>query len=183
MQLGLWETDTLFINCQEAIPARQLSEFLGHPQPPTPMQTNNTMAFGVVNQNVMKKIKSMDMKYHWLWCRISQEQCRYYWKDGKSNWGDYVTKHHPAIHHQVTRPSPLAIISVLVNEQNRLRYKAMTTLTKPPGSKGVLDISGWPNTASDYQRALAASRKLITESVTRGPVGRSLPCVVQVTGP
>jgi len=56
----------LYINCKEAIPARHTLEFLGHKQPPTPMQTDNTAALGVVNNNVMKKLKSMDMKYHWL---------------------------------------------------------------------------------------------------------------------
>ena len=65
---------SLFINCQEAVPARQFLEFWGHQQPSTPMQTKNTTALGVVNQNVMKKLKSMDMIYHWLQCRISQEQ-------------------------------------------------------------------------------------------------------------
>ncbi len=30
------------------------------------MQTDNTTALGVVNNKVMKKLKSMDMKYHWL---------------------------------------------------------------------------------------------------------------------
>ena len=64
----------LFINCQEAVPARHFLEFLGHKQPPTPMQTDNTTALGVVNQNVLKKLKLLDMKYHWHWCRISQEQ-------------------------------------------------------------------------------------------------------------
>ena len=34
----------LFINCCEAVPARHVLEFLGHPQPPTPMQTDNTTA-------------------------------------------------------------------------------------------------------------------------------------------
>ena len=48
----------LYINCREAVPARHVLEFLGHKQPPTPMQTNNTTALGVVNQNVMKKIES-----------------------------------------------------------------------------------------------------------------------------
>ncbi len=41
----------LYINCKEAIPARHTLEFLGHKQPPTPMQTDNTMALGVVNNN------------------------------------------------------------------------------------------------------------------------------------
>jgi hypothetical protein len=56
----------LFINCCEAVPVRHVLGFLGHPQPPTPMQTNNTTALGVVNQNVLKKLKLMDMKYNWL---------------------------------------------------------------------------------------------------------------------
>jgi hypothetical protein len=68
------EVGALFINCHEAVLARHVLEFLGHPQLPTPMQTDNTTALGKVNQNVMKKMKSMDMKYHWLLCRISQKQ-------------------------------------------------------------------------------------------------------------
>ena len=68
------------------------------PDTPTPMQTDNTTALGVVNNNIMKKLKSMDMKYHWLRCRINQRQFCHYWAAGKSNNGDYVTKR--------THPSP-----------------------------------------------------------------------------
>jgi hypothetical protein len=64
----------LFINCREAVPARHALEFLGHPQTPTPMQTDNKTTLGVVNQNVVRKLKLMDMKYYWLQCRISQKQ-------------------------------------------------------------------------------------------------------------
>jgi hypothetical protein len=60
------EIAALYINCKKDIPARHTLEYLGHKQPPTPMQTDNTIALGVVNNKVMKKIKSMDMKYHWL---------------------------------------------------------------------------------------------------------------------
>ena len=119
------------------------------------MQTNNTMALGVVNQNVMKKLKSMDMKYHWLQCRISQEQFRHYWKAGKTNLANYVTKHHPAIHHQATRGTFLTDFVKLVEIQNRQKGYATTTLTKTPGSKGVPEISGRPDTAGDYQKALS----------------------------
>jgi hypothetical protein len=34
----------LFINCHEMVPARHVLKFLGHPQPPTPMQMDNTIA-------------------------------------------------------------------------------------------------------------------------------------------
>jgi hypothetical protein len=82
------KVEALFINCHEAVPARHVLEFLGHSQPPTPMQMDNTTALGVVNQNVMKKMKLMDMKYHWLRCRISQKQFRHYWAAGMLNLGD-----------------------------------------------------------------------------------------------
>jgi hypothetical protein len=40
---------------------------MGHPQPQTPMQTNNLTAEGVINSNIQpKQTKAMDMRYHWL---------------------------------------------------------------------------------------------------------------------
>jgi hypothetical protein len=60
------EVGALYINCREAISACHTLKFMGHPQSPTPMQTDNTTALGVVNNNVIKKLKAMDMKYHWL---------------------------------------------------------------------------------------------------------------------
>ncbi len=60
------EIGTLYINCQEAMTARHKPEYFDHMQPPTPMQTNNTTALNVINNNEMKKRKAMDMKYHWL---------------------------------------------------------------------------------------------------------------------
>jgi hypothetical protein len=77
------------------------------------MQTDNTTALGVVDDNVIKKLKAMDVKYHWLCNRESFGQFRHYWAPGKENNGNYVTKHHAAIHHQATRPTFLANISVL----------------------------------------------------------------------
>jgi hypothetical protein len=112
------EVGALFINCCEAVPARHVLKFLGHPQLPTPMQTDNTTALEVVNQNVMKKMKSMDIKYHWLQCRISQKQFQHYWAAGKLNLGNYFTKHHLAIHHQATRSTFLTDILRLIELWN-----------------------------------------------------------------
>jgi hypothetical protein len=55
-----------YINCREAIPAHHTLKFMGHSQPPTPMQTENTTALCIINNNIIKKLKAMDMKYHWL---------------------------------------------------------------------------------------------------------------------
>jgi hypothetical protein len=115
------EIGALYINCKEAIPARHTPEYLGHKQPPTPMQTDNTTALGVGNNNIMKKIKSMDMKYHWLQCRINQHQFRHYWAAGKSNNGNYVTKHHPPIHHQSTGSTFLTPLTKLQKLQDRVQ--------------------------------------------------------------
>ena len=59
------ELGAMFIKCKESIPARQALEEMGHKQPPTPMQTDNTTAHGVVNNNISsKRLKSMDMRLH-----------------------------------------------------------------------------------------------------------------------
>jgi hypothetical protein len=85
------EVGALYINCRVAIPACQTLEFMGHPQHPTPMQMDNTTALGVINNNVIKKLKAMDMKYIWLHDRESLGQFQHYWAPGKENNGNYVT--------------------------------------------------------------------------------------------
>jgi hypothetical protein len=109
----------LYINCREAVPAHQTLEFMGHPQPLTSMQTDNTTALGVVNNNVLKKLKLMDMKYHWLRNRF-HGQFQHHWAPGKENNGSYVTKHHASIHHQATCPTFLTPFTVVQTLRNRL---------------------------------------------------------------
>jgi hypothetical protein len=73
---------------------------MGHPQPHTPIQTNNTAAKGVINNKIQpKQTKAMDMHFHWLRNQEAQGQFRIYWHPGKSNLADYLTKHHPPAHH------------------------------------------------------------------------------------
>jgi hypothetical protein len=87
---------------------------MGHPQPPTPIQTDNTTAHGIANNKIQPKAtKSMDMKFHWLRDRETQKQFRIYWRPGPTNKGDYWTKHHPAIVHQNFRPEILTPFHIL----------------------------------------------------------------------
>ena len=82
------ELGGLFINAREAIPARIVLEEMGHKQPPTPIQTDNSTASGVVNSNIQpRRMKAMDMKLHWLRDREAQEQFRIFWKPGKTGVG------------------------------------------------------------------------------------------------
>ena len=98
------ELGALFINCRKAIPARHALETMGHKQTLTPIQTDNTTALGVVTNNIVsKRLKSMDLKLHWICCRIAQKTFRHYWQPGPNNLGNYVTKHHAAIHNRAVR--------------------------------------------------------------------------------
>jgi hypothetical protein len=102
------ELGGLFINAKAAVSIRITLEELGHKQPPTPIQTDNSTACGVVNNEIQPKAtKAMDMRFYWLKDRERQKEFRIYWRQGKLNRGDYVTKHHPATHHQAIRPTIL----------------------------------------------------------------------------
>ncbi len=69
------ELGALYINAREAIPMQHLLEEMGHKQPPTPIQTDNSTALGVVTNNIQpRRTKAMDMRFHWLQCHDSQGQ-------------------------------------------------------------------------------------------------------------
>ena len=69
----------LFINAREAVHIRNILEEIGHPQPTTPIQTDNPTANGVVNNKAQpKRTKPLDMRFHWLRCRMTQKQFRFH---------------------------------------------------------------------------------------------------------
>jgi len=95
------ELGALYINAHEAVPCRTVLQEMGHPQPPTPIQTDNSTALGVVTNNILpRRTKAMDMHFRWLCDHDAQEQFRYYWRPGMANLGNYWTKHHCSAHHQ-----------------------------------------------------------------------------------
>jgi hypothetical protein len=52
----------LYINACEAIPMQHLLEEMGHKQPPTPIQTDNSTAHDVITNNIQpQRTKAMDM--------------------------------------------------------------------------------------------------------------------------
>lgn len=78
------EVGGLYINAQAAIPERTTLEVLGHPQPPTPLRTNNSTADGIINGTIkQKRSKALDMRFYWLKDRASQGQFRIYWKPAR----------------------------------------------------------------------------------------------------
>ena len=94
------ETAGVFINAQLAIPIRYILDRLNHPQPPTPIKTDNSTSYGFVHNNInQKRSKSWDMRYHWLREKQTKNEFNIIWDKCTNNHADYFTKHHPAKHY------------------------------------------------------------------------------------
>ena len=83
---------------------------MGHPQPATPIQTDNSNATGIANGTVkQQKSKAMDMRFYWVQDQVRQKHFIVYWRPGSQNLADYFTKHFHAAHHQQIRPQYLHV--------------------------------------------------------------------------
>ena len=99
------EISSIFTIYQTSVPLRVILQELGHPQPPTPIQTDNTTVVGFAKSTIkLKRTKAMDMNFHWIIYRIYQKGFIVYWRPGPANFGDYFTKHHSPDHHCFIRP-------------------------------------------------------------------------------
>ena len=100
------EIGSAFLAAKEALPLRVALIEMGHPQPPTPIQVDNTTAVGFANSRIkLKATKAIDMRFYWIRDRIAQNQFLVYWGPGDGNSADYVSKHHSPKHHQIMRPT------------------------------------------------------------------------------
>jgi hypothetical protein len=88
---------------------------VGHIQPATPILTDNSTAFGILNETIKQKgSKAMYMRYHWFTYRFRQKQFEVHWQPGHDNLGDYHTKHHSAQHHK-------DMLGLILHQANRLQ--------------------------------------------------------------
>ena len=142
------------MNAQELLPMRTTLEELDHPQPPTPLRTDNSTADGIMNKTIkQRQSKAMDKRFYWVQDRVEQGEFRVFWAPGKNNLADYYTKYHsPATHRRLRpiytyiegkspttlqgcvetfthtdRPKPLP----LLKEKNSNSKTSQATLTKP----------------------------------------------------
>jgi hypothetical protein len=98
------EIGAVFINAKESAVLRTTLEELGHPQPSTPMETDNTTATGYSNGTIkQKRTQAMDMRFYWIKDRVKQGQSNVYWAPGFQNLADHFTKHHSPAHHKRIR--------------------------------------------------------------------------------
>ena len=97
-----------YINGREAVPIRTLLFGLGHPQPSTPIQVDNSTADGFANDAIkQKQSRATNMRFYWIRDRTSQGQFLIYWQPGITNLVDYHTNHHSPAHHQLMWPTSL----------------------------------------------------------------------------
>jgi hypothetical protein len=69
------EVGATFMNAQELCPIHQTFINLGHPQPPTPIRTDNKCAEGILNGTIkQRRSKAIDMRFYWLQDRVKQGQ-------------------------------------------------------------------------------------------------------------
>lgn len=117
------ELGALYTNARKGVEIRNILEEMGHKQPPTPIQTDNSTAEGIINSRVQpKRTKAMDMRFHWLRDRgVNQEQFRFYWRPGTLQRGDYWTKHHSPAHHRQMRGEILTPYKIVMDLREKMK--------------------------------------------------------------
>ena len=94
------ECGALFLNATHAIPLRISLEEMGHPQPPTPIQVDNSTTAGFANRQIkQRQSRSMDMRFYWIQDRADQKQIRVFGGQGPPTWPTITqnTTRHPTI--------------------------------------------------------------------------------------
>jgi hypothetical protein len=97
------EIGALFHNLMKGVVLRTTLEEMGHPQPATPVQVDNSTACGFANKTIkQQRSRAIDMRYYWIQDRVDQGQFVIYWGPGETNRGDFLTKHFsPADHRRL----------------------------------------------------------------------------------
>jgi hypothetical protein len=91
------EIGALFDNCKKATILRTTLAEMGWPQPATPVQTDNSTACSIANDNIkLQRSHAMDMRFYWVHDHSKQGHFHIFWKPGTTNFADYFTKHHAA---------------------------------------------------------------------------------------
>jgi hypothetical protein len=135
------EIGALFVNAQDGTVLRTTLIELGHPQPPTPLQSDNSTATGIVNASIrQRRSKAIDMRFYWVRDRVNQGHFLVYWRPGTENLADYFTKHHPTAHHRLVRNTFLHPTKVgaraLFARSNNVPHRSLRgcVVISPPGS-------------------------------------------------
>ena len=91
------EIESIYVNALEDAPLIKM----GHPQPMTPMQIDNSAAHSVAMNNIhARRTKAVGMRFHWLKCQDAQGYFRYYCRPHEHNLVEFWSKHQPVSHNR-----------------------------------------------------------------------------------
>jgi hypothetical protein len=131
------ETGAVFINAKEGAILRTPLEELGHLQPPTQMETDNTTATGYINVTItQKRAKAMAMRLYWIKDRVIQGKFNVYWGLGYQHLADYFTKHHSLAHNKRMREIYIHADQQLINRKG-IRDSALRMCVNTSGKAGA----------------------------------------------
>jgi hypothetical protein len=154
------EVGACFQNAQTAAPLRITLMELGHKQSVTPLRTDNSTAYIILNETIkQKRSKSMYMEYYWLQYRVRQKQFNVYWRPGKDNLGYYHTEDHSAQHHQDVRP-------IMLHQANSLNFLWGCVKLPQPQLRKSTDTHTFQRTvrATQVRYALARAYTVILQN-------------------
>jgi hypothetical protein len=136
------EIGALYLNVKEGVNISNILWEMGHPQPATHMQTDNTTAHGILRGTCkQQRGKTIDMRFYWVRDRAQQEQFDIGWGPSAQNLGGYFTKHHTPAHHKGIR-------RMYIHGDNSPRY-IPAARKKPP--QGCVDSALSPGTPAGHR--------------------------------
>ena len=93
------EYSALYMNAKTATLLRHALLEMGHKQPPTPIQTDNTTAAGLANDTIEQKFsKALNMKWYCIKDQIKLQHYDVFLRPRSENKGDYFTTNHSPSH-------------------------------------------------------------------------------------
>jgi hypothetical protein len=95
----------LFLNCKQATIFHLTLKEMGHPQPPIPVDCNNSTAVSIANNTVKsQRSRSMEMRFFWVANAVDIEKFDVKYFPRKENLAYYQCKHHTGAHHVAVCP-------------------------------------------------------------------------------
>jgi len=80
------ELGALFLNAKEGTVLRTMLEEMGHPQPATPLQTDNSTTDGIVNGTCKQRQScAIGMRFYWVCDHTQQGHFHIFWAPGSNN--------------------------------------------------------------------------------------------------
>jgi hypothetical protein len=137
------EIGAAYLNGQDAVPIINTLTELGHPQPTTLMQVDNTTAEGFANGAMkQQQSKAMDMRCHWIKDRTRQGHFLVYYRPGKDNLPDPFTKYHTPVHIEAMKPNFVHHTKQLANV---IIHHLVRGCVNPAGARGHV----YPRTSTE----------------------------------